>query len=271
MIDVRDRVRLPVGVRVTAAGLHDDVRGETFELNETGRLVVTCADGRRLGEVAELTATRFGVAGEVALADVSGFCLALNERFLLNVESRPGAVLLRLLSSLARGLPLGALPAPPRRRARIDTTGAPAAVASTAGALALRALAVGVLAAAVAAVLLAGVGAPGLGPPVLLGLGTALALVVHEGAHAAALRGVPCCLCLAGTAVFLLHRPLPGRRRRLVAVAGPLAAAAGGLTALAVAGALGLAALGPAALVPLSHVVMLTVAGRDGRAACGLS
>lgn len=271
MIDVRDRVRLPAGVRLTAAGLHDDVRGETFELNETGRLVVRCADGRRVGEVAELTAARFGVTEDIALADVSGFCLALNERFLLNVESRPGAVLLRLLVSLVRGLPLGALPAPPRRRARIDTTGASAAVFSTAGALAWRALAVGALAAAAAAALLAGVGAPGLGPPVLLGASAALALVVHEGAHAAALRGVPCCLCLAGTAVFLLHRPLPGRRRGLVAVAGPLAAAAAGLTALAAAAALGLAALGPAALVPLSHVLALTVAGRDGRAACGLS
>lgn len=271
MIDARDRVRLPAGVRVTAAGLHDDVRGETFELNETGRLVVTCADGRRLGEVAELTATRFGIAGDVALADVGGFCLALNERFLLNVEPRPGAVLLRLVSSLARGLPLGALPAPPRQRRRIDTTGTSAAVFSTAVALAWRALAVGVLAAAATGVLLAGIGAPELGPPILLGAGAALALVAHEGAHAAALRGVPCCLCLAGTAVFLLHRPLPGRRRGLVAAAGPLGAAAAGLVALAVAGALGLAALGFAALVPLSHMLALTVAGGDGRAACGLS
>ena len=61
MIDVRDRVCLPAGVRLTAAGLHDDVRGETFELNETGRLVVTCADGRRLGEVAD-AARRHGSA-----------------------------------------------------------------------------------------------------------------------------------------------------------------------------------------------------------------
>ena len=271
MIDVRDRVCLPAGVQLTTAGLHDDVRGETLELNETGRLVVTCADGRRLGEIAELTATRFGVAGDVALADVGGFCLALNERFLLNVESRRGTVLLRLLSSLLRGLPLRAFPAPPRRRARIDTTGASAAVSSTAGALAWRALAVGALGAAAAAALFAGIGAPGLWPPILLGAGAALALVVHEGAHAAALRGVPCCLCLAGTAVFLLHRPLPGRRRGLVAVAGPLGAAAVGLVGLAAAGTLGLAALGPAALVPLSHVLALTVAGRDGRAACGLS
>ncbi len=271
MIDARDRVCLPAGVRLTAAGLHDEVRGETLELNDTGRLVVTCADGRPLGEIAELTAAHFRVPGDVALADVGVFCLALNERFLLNVESRPGAALLRLLSSLARGLPLGALPAPPRRRARINTARASAAVASTAAALAWRALAVGALATVSAAALLAGVGAPGLGLPVLLGAGAALALVVHEGAHAAALRGVPCCLCLAGTAVFLLHRRLPGRRRGLVAVAGPLAAAAAGLVALAAAAAPGLAALGPAALVPLSHVLALTVAGRDGRAACGLS
>lgn len=271
MIDLRDRVRLSAGVHLTAEGLYDEVRGETFELNGTGRLIAACADGRRLGEVADVAASRFGVEIEVVRADAREFCRSLNERFLLDVRSSWHAAAAGMLAATVRGLPAGALPRPSRRRAAIATDRAIAAVSSTSRALASRALAVAAVSAAVSAAVLAALGAPVLETPILLGAGAGLALLAHEGGHAAALRGVPCCLCLAGTAVFLLHRPLPARRRGLVAVAGPLAAAAGGAAALAVAAALGLVGLGVAALVPLSHVLALTVGGRDGRVACGLS
>jgi hypothetical protein len=249
VIGVRDHIRLPAGVELTPEGLRDDVRGETFAVNETARALLVGADGRGTAELAELLVARFGIASEAALVDARSFCRALNERFLLNVDALTAT----------------------RRRRHVDTSTVLAALISTARALAGRAAAVGSLAAAVTFVLLAGLGAPMLGPPLALGAALALSLVLHEGGHAAALRGVPCCVCLAGVAVLLLHRPLPGRRRALVAVSGPLTAGAAGLAALAVAAAFQLEELGPAALVLLSHVAALTVAGRDGRVACGLS
>lgn len=271
MIGDRDRVTLPAGVRLTADGLQDDVRGECFEVNESGRAVLAAADGRRLAAIVSEVAERFGVPAAVARADARAFCGALNERLLLNVEASPGAVALRLLAALSRGLPAGALPAAPRRRRALDTSTVATAFGSAALALARRAPVVGALSALGAAAALAGLGAPQVGPPLALGAAVAAALVVHEGAHAGALRGVPCCLCLAGAAVFLLHPPLARGRRALVAAAGPVAAATAGLAMLAAALALRLDELAPPALVAVSHALALTVAGRDGRAACGLS
>ena len=228
MIPDHDHVRLAEGVSLTTAGLYDDVRGDCFEINDTGRALLEAAEGRSFGEAIEFVATSFGVSPSIVSVDARAFFHLLNERFLLNIETYGGAAapfrLIAILHSLPlmfvalmRGLPLGVMPRIIRRRRPVDTTSAATAFASVARALSGRALFMGICAALVAGVVLAGIAAPQLGAPLAFGAAVAVGLVVHEGAHAVALRGVPCCLCLVGAAVFLLHPTLGARRRAFVA------------------------------------------------------
>jgi hypothetical protein len=94
----------------------------------------------------------------------------------------------------------------------------------------------------------------------LLAPATGAGVLLHELAHAAALRGVPHVVVRRGPAPRLLHPRLPPNRLLFVAVAGPLAPALLALT------------LGGTVRLPLAaHALALTVAAPDGRNACGLS
>lgn len=253
LIRAGDRVRLPDGVFLRHDGLVDAVRGRVFPVNGSARLILAHADGRTVAELARL----LDAPAEVALPDVVEFCARQNARLLLNVELRWGAPA-RWLATAARLAPLGLLPAFPRRRLPLPSAAAWRALVAAGAALAS-------LAAVIALALLEPLVA------LLLGACVGSGLVLHEGAHAAALRGVPCCLVLAGLRVGVLHRPLPPRRRGAVAVAGPAAAVLAGCLALGAAWFFSLeeAALGAAPLA--SQALGLTVLGGDGRAACGLS
>lgn len=248
MIAAGDRIALPAGVALTRDGLADAVRGECFALNVAGRFVLE-RHGRTVGEIASELSARFAVEPRRALGDVAGFTERLNGLLLLEVSGR------RLLR--------------PRRRP-LETARPLAALASVAAALAGRALAAGIAAGALAALALAALGAYVVLAPAAFAVSVGLGLLLHEGGHAAALRGTPACLGMAGLRAWVLHAPLPPGRRLAVALAGPaLPAALGALLAL-VAWA---ASSTPLALVApplLAHVLALSVAGADGRAACGL-
>ena len=107
---------------------------------------------------------------------------------------------------------------------------------------------------------------PGLGLGITVGLG----LMLHEALHAVMLRGVPAALITNGPRTYILHPMLPARHSILVGLVGPAGPAVLGLGGTVVA----VASTSPrlaVLLCPLgAHALSLTVAGRDGRAACGL-
>jgi hypothetical protein len=266
-----DRLRLAPGVRLRRAGLADEVRGTTFPLNETGRLVVE-AEGTPLGHVALRLAGRFKVPAAVALIDVRAFSAELNTRLLANLEPADGRVR-RAVARLDELLPLllvRSWPAAVRRRSPIDGRGGAAAVRSVARALVPTAAAVGLLVSFLSAFALAGVGAPQLNVPLALGGAAAVGLVVHEAAHAAALGATPGCLATAGLRAWILHAPLRPPRRAVVAAFGPAAGIAAGGAAVVAAMTLESAEIALGALVLAGQGLGLTVVGRDGRTACGL-
>jgi hypothetical protein len=272
MIAASDRVTLPIGVALVADGVHDSVRDGVLAVNEVGRYVLGRA-GERVADIAAGLALAYGIDRQRALDDVSAFCGELNSRLLLNVHARPVGLVVagRWLARAVRMLPLGIVPPLPLRRRPIDTRGAVPAIVSTGAALwrftAGLVLFLGLLGVALLDAL--GVHDPAL--PVALAAAVGIGLVAHEAAHAALLGGVPACVATGGTRVFVMHRRLPARRRRVVAAAGPLG---GGLAAwllIGLAAASGLAEAAVAALALSAQPLGLTVAGRDGRAACGLS
>jgi hypothetical protein len=266
-----DRLRLAPGVRLRRAGLSDEVRGTTFPLNETGRLVLE-AEGTPLGQVALRLAGRFKIPAEVALIDVRAFSAELNARLLANVEPADGR-LRRAVARLDELLPLllvRSWPAAVRRRSPIYGRSGGAAVRSVARALAPTATAVGVLVSSFTAFALAGVGAPQLKVPLVLGSAAAIGLIVHEAAHAAALGATPACLATAGLRAWILHAPLPPLRGAIVAAFGPAAGIATGGAAVVAAMPLESSEIALGALVLVGQGLGLTVVGRDGRNACGL-
>lgn len=256
-------MRLPGDLVVREDGLADPVRDTVFPLNWSGRFVLAHADGRTIAEIAGRLAVASRAPPDAALMDALSFCTEQNGRLLLNVELRWGTPA-RWLATVARTAPHGLLPPFPRRRVPVPSAGAWQALLGVGGVAAC-------LAAAAALALLTAAGVVAPLAAVVAGLSVGGGLVLHEGGHAAMLRGVPCCLALAGLSVAVLHRPLAPVRRRTVALAGPLAGTLGGGVVLAAAWFLSLeeAALGAAPLT--AQALGLTVLAGDGRTACGLS
>ena len=273
MIRDGDRLSLPPGVTLSPGGLEDAVRGAVFPLNESARFVLARLDGRTFGELVHAFARRFGLRGDLALYDLRLFCADLNAKLLLNVSPTGGAVAvaLRWLALCVRTLPLGFLPGMPARRRPIRSESAVRAAASVARGLAAVTVGVGVLTAAVTAVSLGVLGPLQLGEPLGLGACVAAGLIVHEAAHAALLRRIPCCLANTGLRAFVLHPPLAPRRQALVAAAGPGAGLVAGVLVAVLALLLEAEALALGTPTLAAHGLGLTVAGRDGRLACGLS
>ena len=238
MIALEDRVSLAPGVALDAGAVVDPVRGLRVDASPTALLVLEHADGRTIAEVGAVLTRNGARDGE---GDALDFCAELNRRLLVNVWIRPPSMLRRRVAAAARGILLRA----PARRVR----SLPLGLAVSGGALAA-------VVAPVALLL-------GAWP---LALGVCAGVVLHEAAHAAALRGVPRALVLHGVRPTLLHPRVGTSRALLVAAAGPLAPALAALLVLALWDA---AATASAPLA--AHALGLTVLTPDGRNACGLS
>jgi hypothetical protein len=259
------------GVRVDGNVVVDDVLGRRYPANDAALFVLARA-GMPLGAVARELAARHGLDDERARNDVLSFALALNRALLANVVHGTSR-LRRVVSWLALALrlaPAGVVPASLAVRFRLDTSTVPRALCSTIAAAGRRATALGAVGTTVAlqpaltASPRASLGA------LALGMGVGVGVAMHEASHAVTLVGVGAVLVIAGPRIRVAHPALSGRRRALVAAAGPVGAA---LTGVVIVG-LGLATRTPelalAGCGPAAHAVGVTVATAEGRTACGL-
>ena len=251
MIRPEDVVGLPPGVRVSEHGLEDDVRGAVYPLNETARRALA-ADPAPIAAIADAIAREHGVAAEDVRRDLIRFYATQNARLLVDVRPR-GRLLPRALALATRGL----VPVWPRRRYPLRAAAWPL----------VRVALVAALPVALVTFAFARQPAHALASAAAVAAG----LLAHEGGHAALLRGHAACLAVAGIRVAIVHRPLPQRRRALIAMAGPGAAAALGALVLLAAWIVVAAEVAVAGLLLAAHALALTVAAADGRAACGLS
>jgi hypothetical protein len=271
MIAASDTLSLAPGVALERGRLADEVREGSWPLNPSGLFVLT-RSGEPVDRIVRELADAFELSDAAARADVLRFIWHLNALTLVNVDGA-GSPLRRFADWIklsARLAPAGAIPAAVTRRRSIDTRSVGRAVGSSLGAIWARMALIAVATMAVAAQPSALAGAPGLVVPLGLGLGTGLGIGFHEAAHAALLRGVPSALVTRGRRTYVLHARVTPTRRSLVALAGPLAVTGLGV-GLVIAGSIVVAPAIAITGCPLvAHALALTVAGGDGRVACGL-
>lgn len=271
MLDLLDRLELAPSVHFDGRALHDDVRGAQYPVNDAAAHVLR-ALGEPLGVVADDLGATWGLDPAQARADTLSFAWFLSGALLVNVRhGRPWVV--RVLTSVVlalRLLPAGRLPHRVPRRIGLDTSTLREAITSCARAMLGRSATLALLAwcAIVQLWLLAGRDA--IVEPLALGAASGLALLAHEVAHAAALVGVPAALTLTGPRTVVLHRAVGSARREAVALAGPAAPALLGAALATAALATGEPMPGLVACPFAGHALATTVAGSDGRAACGL-
>lgn len=258
MIRPNDRIELAPGVTLEEGELVDDVRRTRVHLNPTAAVALHAATPALM---AERLRARYEVDSARAEADAVLLCAQLNAALLANVQVTPPRLVVRWLFTALMLAPLRRLPVWPARRRAVRTSTTYGALASVARGT----LATATVVAVATALPLALVGAPGVG--VVVGLGAAFGLVLHESAHAIALRGTAAALIVRGVRVSLLHARLDRRREQIVAAAGPLAVVGAALVSVgpALAG-LDLAVSLPAVLG--LHALGLTVLAPDGRKLC---
>jgi hypothetical protein len=232
VIERTDRIELAPGVSVRAGALHDSVRRIDVSLNTSAWLAF-----RSGTTVAELAASLAGLGAREPERDATAFAAQLNRLLLANVRASRRGSLLR------RGRPI--------RRIAVDKPWTFVAALMPSAAI-------------VVAVLLPLVSLGGVWT-LAASFAAGAGVVIHEAAHAVALRGVPRALLLEGLKPSILHPPVGPWRTFTAAAAGPLAP-----TALALAVALAWPAAAPAVVPLAAHAVGLTVIAPDGRAACGL-
>lgn len=261
MIGAHDRIELPSGVSVHGSELVDEVRGVRVQLNPSATVALRESTPELM---AAALCRSFGVERQRADADALTLCVRLNVALLANVRVRTPRLLARWLLDALMLAPIRRLPRWPARRRAVRTSsviGAFATVArGTVGTAAAVSLATALPLAAVGASMVA----------VAAGFAAGAGLVLHEVAHAIALRGVAAALIVRGIRVSLLHPRLDARREGLVAAAGPLAVVAAALVALAGVYASAYAAAAPIPVVFALHALGLTVLGCDGRKLCAV-
>jgi hypothetical protein len=243
VIEATDLVELAPAVVLREDVLVDDVRGIQIPLNRSARVALETG-----GTISDVAAALARLGAREPLRDAVAFATELNALLLVNVRASLRERLRRRLRALRYGIVLQA----PARRLELGST------LSFTRALAPTALAILVMLLPLA--LVAGAWATA------AALAAAAGVIVHEGAHAVALHGVPRALVFDGLKPSILHAPVGATRLLTAAAAGPLAPA---LVAV-----LCVLAWHPAAIacVPLAaHALGLTVAAPDGRNACGLS
>jgi len=238
VIAPEDRISLAPGVTLDGDVVVDPVRGLRVAASPAAALVLAHADGRSIAAVGELLSRHGAENGQ---RDALEFSAELSRRLLVNVRIRPAAFVRRRAAAARRGI---FLHAPPRRVGSL-----PMGLALVAGVLTAVTAPFGLLV--------------GAWPFVV---GVAGGVVLHEAAHAVALRGIPRALVLNGVRPSLLHPPLGRGRAVVVAAAGPVVPALAGLLAVLL-----WHPSAPACAPLAAHALGLTVLAPDGRNACGLS
>ncbi len=278
MIRSGDHVSLAEGVQLTGDGLADVLHenGNLVTLNSSGRGVASLFDGRPLRDVGVAIVERYGIDAQRAERDARVLAADLNRRLMVNVEPRAGelARLSRWMIESIRGLPLLIVPRLsylPSARWPLPI-GRPLATVATVTRHTLPRIALLGLALVLPVVLMLGaLGALRPEIPLALLLGLIAGLVTHEAGHALALRRGPAAVGLDGVTVFIMHPPLHGAHRALVAAGGPLMAAAIGWVSLLVALMTAWPPLALTGSLLTIQALGLTVLGHDGRKACRLS
>ena len=271
MIASSDVLVLPPDVVVSRQALTDNVRGNSWPLNETAAFVLGRA-GRPVGVTVRELSRASGRPVDDVRADVLRFVSGLNELGLANLE-RGGSRWRRLrdwLGLAVRLVPAGAFPLGPTRRRPIDTRTVTRAVMSCFAALVPRALAVTAAACALVLPLALPVSPQRVAGAILVASTTGFGLGLHEAAHAALLCGVPSAIVTSGRRTYVLHRALAPWRCAAVAAAGPLLVAGVGAAWVTVGAAASAPWLAAGGCPLAAHAIALTVACGDGRAACGL-
>jgi hypothetical protein len=242
MIDLRDAIELAPGVEVRHSALVDPVRGTAIPLNHSAEIVLAARSIDAAAAALEAAGASDGAG------DALAFCTELNTRALINVRIPFAERVRRRAAGLRYGLVLHA----PLRRVHVPGSLAVArAVAPLGMLLTLALLPATLLAGAIA---FAAAFASGAG------------IVVHEVAHALALRGTAYALVIDGLRPALLHERVTGARAIAAAAAGPVAPAL-----IAVVLALAWRPIAPAVAPLAAHALALSVLSEDGRNACGLT
>lgn len=270
MIGRRDRIELPDGVELCGEEIVDHVRGATVRLNETATRLVADLQARSIADAAGAIARDVGVSVGQVETDATRLCAELNNRLLVNIRRGGGLRFLaaRWLSLALLLLPLSSLPSLPYRRYPVLRGTALTRALSVVRTLALRSFVLGCVSGVALALLLIGSGLAVVALPIALLATVALTIAapVHELAHVLALRRAPCFLVVRGLRMAVVHN---AGRSALVAVAGPASGIALAIPALALTPVLPEAAF--LSIVLSGQLLGLTVLGKDGRNACGLS
>jgi hypothetical protein len=261
LICANDRIELPPGVSVKGSELVDEIRGVRVQLNASAAVALHESTPALM---AEALCRSFSVERQRADVDALTLCARLNVALLANVRVTTSRLLVRWLLDALMLAPLRRLPRWPARRRAVRTSSVVGALSTvgrgTAGAAAAVALGTALPLAAVGASMVA----------VAAGVAAGAGLVLHEVAHAVALRGVAAALIVRGVRVSLLHPRLDARREGAVAAAGPLAVVAAALVALAGVHASANTVAAPIPVVFALHALGLTVLGCDGRKLCAV-
>jgi hypothetical protein len=270
VIDRLDRIELPDGVELRGNEIVDHVRGATVQLNETAARFVTDLQRMSIADVTIAMVRNADVSTEVAEADAKRLCAELNSRLLVNIRRGGGSssLAVRWVSLALKLLPLKSLPSLPYYRyppLRGGVFGRTLIVFRT---LAVRSLVMGCVSGGALGLLLIGSGLADLALPFafLIAIALAIAAPVHELAHVLALRGAPCFLVARGFRMAVVHN---AGRRALIAAAGPASGVVLALPALLLTLVVPEAAF--LSIVFAGQLLGLTVFGKDGRNACGLT
>jgi len=247
------------------------VTGDEVPVNESARLMLSLADGRRsAGEIGEAVAARYGIDPRRVVSHHLQLVSRLNEKCMLNVRAPLGswsAILPKMTRVFLVGAILGHL-RPPWHRKRLDFSNRSRhkGFLSVVRRLGLAGLAMGSMV-ALPVWLLLGEVLPSFWMAASIALGFAVSLVLHEAAHAMVLAPLPAFLSLYGPVFLLGHAELPPGKGFLVSAAGPAITGATGVLVMLASGVLGSEPLVFVGEILSLNLLGMTTIAADGRKA----
>jgi hypothetical protein len=261
----------PPGVLLEDSRLLDTVTGDEVPINETARLMLSLADGRRTArEIGAAVAARYGIAPPRVVSDFLQLVARLNEKCLLNVYTPLGSwrvVLPKKAGIFLVGVVLGYV-RPPWHRKRLDFSNQSAQIGflSVVSRIGLSGLVMGSIVSLPLWLLLGDV-LPSFWMAVSIALAFAISLVLHEAAHAMILAPVPAFLSVYGPVFLIGHGEIPPGKGFLVSAAGPTIPGVAGLLLILASGALESQHLVFAGQILSLNLLGITTIAADGRKA----